>query len=124
MSGGLSGESFHHGITTDRVLIWHCSLRLGLLYFPGYQPDEPLPWHSTVSRTRQLLQEGLFELLFDRVFSLYVEKGMVSGDAQAIDSAPVKANASMDSLKLKLISTSFLFHASYITGKTHRQIHC
>ena len=31
-----------------------------------------------------------------------VEKGMVSGHTQAIDSAPVKANASMDSLELKV----------------------
>ncbi len=31
-----------------------------------------------------------------------VDKGMVSGHTQAIDSAPVKANASMDSLELKV----------------------
>ncbi len=93
-------------ITSDRKLIERCSLRLDLLYFPGYHLDEPLPWHSTLSRTRQLLPEALFELLFDRVFSLCVEKGMVSGDAQAIDSAPVKANASMDSLKLKQAAES------------------
>jgi hypothetical protein len=34
-----------------------------------------------------------------------VEKGMVSGHTQAIDSAPVKANASMDSLELKVPSS-------------------
>ena len=97
-------------ITPDRKLIKHCSLRLDLLYFLGYQLDEPLPWHSTLSRTCQLLPEALFELLFDRVFSLFVEKGMVSGDAQAIDSAPVKANASMDSLKLKQPAESASIH--------------
>jgi len=52
-------------ITSDRKLIEHCSLRLDLLYFLGYQIDEPLPWHSTVSRTRQLYPEALFELLFN-----------------------------------------------------------
>ena len=31
-----------------------------------------------------------------------VSKGMVSGHSQAIDSAPVKAHASMDSLELKV----------------------
>ena len=86
---------------SDRRLIEHCSLRLDLLYFLDYQLDEPLPWHSTLSRTRQLYPEALFESLFDRVFSLCVEKGMVKGDIQAIDSAPVKANASMESLVLK-----------------------
>lgn len=88
-------------IVSDRKLIEHCSLRLDLLYFLGYQLDEPLPWHSTVSRTRQLYPEALFESLFDKVFSLCVEKGMVAGHIQAIDSAPIKANASMDSLLLK-----------------------
>jgi hypothetical protein len=36
------------------------------------------------------------------VLSMCVDKGMVSGHTQAIDSAPVKANASMDSLELKV----------------------
>ena len=66
-------------ITSDRKLVEHCSMRLDLLYFLGYQIDEPLPWHSTVSRTRQLYPETLFESLFDQVFSLCVEKGMVTG---------------------------------------------
>ncbi|MES2734076.1 MAG: IS1182 family transposase [Bacteroidota bacterium] len=88
-------------ITSDRKLIEHCSMRLDLLYFLGYQIDESLPWHSTVSRTRQLYPETLFEYLFEQVFSLCVEKGMVAGHTQAIDSAPVQANASMDSLLLK-----------------------
>ncbi|GAA4431790.1 hypothetical protein GCM10023188_19690 [Pontibacter saemangeumensis] len=90
-------------IVSDRKLLEHCGLRLDLLYFPDYQLDEPLPWHSTLSRTRQLYPEAetLFETLFDRVFSLCVEKSMVRGDTQAIDSAPVKAKASMESLLLK-----------------------
>ena len=31
-----------------------------------------------------------------------VDKGMVSGHTQCIDAAPIKANASMDSLELKV----------------------
>ena len=88
-------------IASDRKLIEHCSLRLDLLFFLDYQLDEPLPWHSTLSRTRQLYPEALFEALFSKVFTLCVEKGMVSGSTQAIDSAPVKANASMENLVLK-----------------------
>ena len=88
-------------IVSDRRLIEHCSLRLDLLYFLDYRLDEPLPWHSTLSRTRRLYPEALFEMLFDWVFSLCVESGMVQGDKQAIDSAPIQANASMESLLLK-----------------------
>jgi transposase len=85
-------------ISSDRKLLEHCSLRLDILYFLGYDLDEPLPWHSTLSRTRQLLGKAVFEALFEKVFALCVEKGMVSGETQCIDSALVKANASLDSL--------------------------
>ena len=40
-------------IISDRRLISHCSMRMDILYFVGYDIDEELPWHSTISRTRQ-----------------------------------------------------------------------
>ncbi len=89
-------------IISDRKLISHCSMRLDLLYFLGYDLDDSLPWHSTLSRTRQLYPEEIFESVFTEVLSMCVESGMVSGHTQCIDSAPVKANASMDSLELKV----------------------
>lgn len=89
-------------IISDRKLIAHCSMRLDILYFLGYDIDEELPWHSTISRTRQLFPEDVFESVFNQIFSICVELGMVAGHTQAIDSAPVKANASMDSLELKV----------------------
>lgn len=73
-------------------------MRLDILFFLGYDLDEDLPWHSTISRTRQLYGEEVFKELFSKVLSLCVSKGMLSGKRQAIDSAYVKANASMDSL--------------------------
>ncbi|MGI4737579.1 MAG: transposase [Janthinobacterium lividum] len=85
-------------IASDRRLLAHCAMRLDILLFLGYELDEELPWHSTVSRTRQLYPAALFEHLFDRVFHLCVAQGLVAGDTQAIDSAPVKANASLSSL--------------------------
>lgn len=89
-------------IISDRQLINHCSMRLDILYFLNYDIDEPLPWHSTISRTRQLYPEKVFEEVFTKVLTMCVEKGMVSGHTQAIDSAPIKANASMDTLELKV----------------------
>ena len=89
-------------IISDRALITHCSMRLDILYFLGYDIDEPLPWHSTISRTRQLYPEAVFEAVFTKVLVMCIDKGMVSGHTQAIDSAPIKANASMDSLELKV----------------------
>ncbi len=97
-------------ITSDRKLVEHCSMRMDLLYFLGFDIDEELPWHSTISRTRQLYPIALFETLFNKVFTLCVNAGMVSNHTQAVDSAPVKANASMESLQLKMPATSVKKH--------------
>jgi hypothetical protein len=97
-------------ITSDRKLLEHCSMRMDVLYFLGFDIDEELPWHSTISRTRQLYPIALFETLFNKVFTLCVNSGMVSGHTQAVDSAPVKANASMESLVLKQPKNSVANH--------------
>lgn len=89
-------------LISDRQLMEHCNMRMDMLYFLGYDVDEQLPWHSTLSRTRQLYPESLFEQVFNKILEQCISKGMVSGKIQAIDSAPVKANASMDSLELKV----------------------
>jgi transposase len=89
-------------IISDRKLIEFSRMRLDILYFLNYDIDEELPWHSTVSRTRQLFPKSVFEQVFNKILGMCVEKGMVSGKIQAVDSAFVKANASMDSLELKV----------------------
>lgn len=89
-------------ITSDRQLIQHASMRLDILFFIDYDIDDELPWHSTISRTRDLFPDVIFEQMFEKVLSMCIEKGMVLGKTQAIDSAPVKANASMESLELKV----------------------
>lgn len=70
-------------------------VRMNILYFLGYDIDEELPWHSIISRTRQLYPVILFETLFNKVFTLCVNAGMLSSHTQAVDSAPIKANASI-----------------------------
>lgn len=83
---------------SDRRIINTVSMRLDMLFFIGYDIDEPLPWHSTLSRTRQLYGEELFKQLFKEVLKQCIDKGMVAGRRQVMDSVAVKANASMDSL--------------------------
>jgi len=89
-------------ILSDRKLMSHCAMRMDILFFLGYNIDEPLPWHSTLSRTRALLPDSVFTEAFEQVLRMCMDKGMVSGHTQSIDSAPVKANASMDSIELKV----------------------
>ena len=110
----MSLVGYMENIISDRKLVEHCSMRLDILYFLNYDIDEPLPWHSTISRTRQLYTQEVFEVAFTKVLQMCIDKGMVSGHTQAIDSAPVKANASMDSLELKVPAESLDEHLSKI----------
>lgn len=86
---------------SDRRIISTVSMRLDMLFFIGYDIDEALPWHSTLSRTRQLYGETVFKELFKQVLKQCIDKGMVAGRRQAIDSVAVKANASMSRLAEK-----------------------
>jgi len=105
---------------TDRGVMNHCAMRLDILYFLDYDIDEPLPWHSTISRTRQLFPEDVFEEVFTKVLKLCIEAGLVSGHTQAIDSAPVKANASMDSLEIKVPAEDLEEHLSRVRVQSSR----
>src|SRR5574337_257861 len=88
---------------SDRRIISTVSMRLDLLFFVGYDIDDTLPWHSTLSRTRQLYGEELFKQLFKEGLKQCIDKGMVAGRRQVMHSVAVKANASMDSLVEKEI---------------------
>jgi len=99
-------------ICSDRKIIEQCSLRMDVLYFLGYDIDEPLPWHSTLSRTRKLFGEEVFLSFFRGILKKCVENGLVDGRSQAVDSAFIKANASRDSL----VERSSLFDSGIAAG--------
>lgn len=90
--------AYLNNINSDRKLMDYCSNCLDIRLYLKYDIDESLPWHSTISRTRQLYGEDVFLKLFQRILKLCIEKGMVRGKRQCVDSAFIKANASMDSL--------------------------
>ncbi|WP_437919658.1 IS1182 family transposase [Sphingobacterium sp. LRF_L2] len=85
-------------INSDRRIIEMSRMRMDILFFLGYNIDEPLPWHSTLSRTRQLYGQEVFTSIFQQILSLCIDKGMVSGKRQAVDGFFIKANASLDNM--------------------------
>jgi transposase len=91
-------------ITSDRKLVELASLHVGIRAFLGYELGQPLPSHSTVCRTRQRLPVAVFEACFTHVVGLCVQQGLVSGHTQVIDSAYIKANASMSRLQPKRLT--------------------
>jgi transposase len=93
---------YFENIISDRELIRRASDSLGVRLYLGYDLDEEMPWHSTISRTRARIPEKVFEKLFDKILRMCIDKGLVSGEHQSIDSTLVKANASLESLEKKV----------------------
>src|ERR1039458_3299188 len=62
--------AYLENIVSDRKLVKMSAMRLDILFFLGYNLGESLPFHSTISRTRQLYPKELFESLFNKVFGL------------------------------------------------------
>lgn len=111
-----------NNINSDRRLIEYCSNCLDVRLYIKYDIDEPLPWHSTISRTRQLYGEEVFLQLFKRILSMCVEQGMVRGKRQAIDSAFIKANASLDSLEEKEITDDVAAYAQELNEQSEYKV--
>jgi transposase len=103
-------------INSDRKIIATAQMRLDILYFLGYNIDEELPWHSTLSRTRQLYGEEVFKEVFQLVLKQCIEKGMVAGRRQAVDSVFVKANASLDSMVEREVLQDIADFATQLDG--------
>lgn len=85
-------------LNSDRRIIITSRMRMDILYFIGYDLDEELPWHSTLSRTRQLYGEETFTAIFKTVLKQCIDNGLVAGRRQAVDSVLVKANAALSSV--------------------------
>jgi transposase len=108
---------YFENITGDRDLVRKASDSFAARYFLGYDIDEKLPWHSTISRTRGLLGKEVFASLFDRVLELCYASGLVEGKHQTIDSTLVKANASLDNVERKVPK----FTAAEFVNKTYEE---
>jgi len=90
-------------ITSDRRIVSTSSMRMDIIYFLGYDLEEGLPWHSTLSRTRKLYGEEQFVTLFKQVLKLCINKGLIAGKRQSVDSALIPANASKHSMIERLV---------------------
>ena len=89
---------FFEGIRSERKLVEIASLNLAMRWYAGYNLDEPLPDHSSLSRIRTRLGLPVFRRFFEVIVAQCVAAGLVWGKELIFDATKVRANASMDSL--------------------------
>src|SRR5215216_2721057 len=89
---------FFEDIRSERQLMEVAADRLSVRWFLGYDLDEPLPDHSSLSRIRKRYGVEVFRRFFERIVEECFEAGLVWGKELFFDSTKVEANAAVDSL--------------------------
>jgi transposase len=92
---------YFEGLDSQRGIAWRCADSLGLRSFLGVGLTEETPVHASMTIIRQRLPEPVFDQVFVFVLSLLEKKGLLRGQAVAIDATTLEANAAMKSIVRK-----------------------
>jgi transposase len=89
---------YFEGIDAERGIAWRAADSLAVRSFVRLALDEAAPDHSTISRTRRLIDVETHRAVFTWVQQRLVEVGLLKGKTIAIDATTLEANAAMRSI--------------------------
>jgi transposase len=89
---------FFEGIRSERQLMRHAADRLSVRWYLGYDLNEALPDHSSLTRIRERYGVEVFRRFFDAIVEQCQNEKLVWGKELYLDSTQVNANADLDSL--------------------------
>jgi len=89
---------YFEGIDSERGIAWRCSDSLSLRNFLGYVLTQKTPDHSTVSRTRRLIDVETHGKIFSWMLQVLTKHGLVGGKTVGVDATTLEANAAMRSI--------------------------
>ena len=83
---------------SERGIAWRAADSLGLREFLGLKLSESPPDHSTLSRTRRLIDVQTHAAVFEWVLQRVGEAGLLKGKTLGIDATTLEANAALRSI--------------------------
>src|SRR5215831_20065170 len=89
---------YFEGIDSERGIAWRVADSLALRRFLLIGLDERTPDHSTISRTRRLIDMDTHRKVFGWVLGLLADRGLLKGKMVGIDATTLEANAAMRSI--------------------------
>src|SRR6267154_2389925 len=119
---------YFEGIGAERGIAWRLADSLALRRFVGIALDEYTPDHSTISRTRRLIDLDTHREVFAWVLGVLADRGLLKGQRMAIDATTLEANAAMRSIVRRDTGASYeeflrgLAKASGITTPTREDL--
>ncbi len=94
---------FFEGIRSERPLMRLAADRLSVRWYVGYNLDEPLPDHSSLTHIRVRYGLEIFRLFFEVIVEQCQQAGLVWGRELYFDATQVQANAALDSLTPRFV---------------------
>jgi transposase len=85
---------YFEGIDSERGIAWRTGDSLALRSFLGFELSQTTPDHSTISRTRRLIDVETHRKVFLWVLSMLAEEG----NTVAINGTTLEANAALRSI--------------------------
>ena len=89
---------YFEGIDSERGIAWRASDSLSIRSFVQMAWDERVADHSTISRTRRLMDVETHQAVFQWVLALLAEKKLLKGNTIGVDATTPEANAALRSI--------------------------
>jgi transposase len=89
---------YFEGIDSERGIAWRAADSLALRDFIGVSLEDTPPDHSTISRTRRLIDLETHRAVFTWVLQWLSMAGLVKGKTVGIDAPTLEANAALRSI--------------------------
>ena len=89
---------YFEGIDSERGIAWRTADSLALRGFLGCGLDEAPPEHSTISRTRRLIDLETHRAVFTWILQVLATADLVKGKTIGIDATTLEANAALRSI--------------------------
>ena len=89
---------YFEGIDSERGIAWRAGDSLSIREFVGIPLNEGTPDHTTISRTRRLIDVETHRQVFHWILELLADAGLVKGKRIGIDATTLEANAALRSI--------------------------
>ena len=89
---------YFEGLDAERAIAWRAADSFALREFLGLVLPEAPPDHSTISRTRRLIDIDTHEAVFTWMLQRLPDAGLVQGKTVGIDAKTLEANAALRSI--------------------------
>ena len=89
---------YFESIDSERGIAWRTADSLALRGFLGLGVDEAPPEHSTISRTRRLIDMETHRAVFTWILHVLATAALIKGNTIGIDATTLEANAALRSL--------------------------